>query len=144
MSKSVLKKGLPIFLKLAIFVGVVWRDILYVFENSINMRHCVINIDKISLKLRSRISSYFLCILVKYYQISLYLSWLAFFLFIVTCWVEKITTKIQPFDWLARCMQFTWLRLLIGLDIPNVRCFHWLFEFIKKLPFLGLKFKSKS
>ncbi|XP_037032666.1 uncharacterized protein LOC119071739 [Bradysia coprophila] len=57
--------------------------------------------------------------ILKYYEISLYLSWIAFLLFIVTCWVERSTSKIRPFDWLARCMQFTWLRMLIGLDIPN-------------------------
>ncbi|KAJ6645370.1 Neuronal acetylcholine receptor subunit alpha-9-I [Pseudolycoriella hygida] len=57
--------------------------------------------------------------ILKFYQISIYLSWFAFLLFIVTGWVERVTSKIQPFDWLAKCMQFTWLRLLVGLDIPN-------------------------
>lgn len=58
--------------------------------------------------------------LIVYYEWSLVLSWLAFVAFVTDCCLDKYTYEVKPLDWLSSCMNMTWLRLTLGMDISNV------------------------
>lgn len=58
---------------------------------------------------------------ITYYEWTLGISWIAFMAFVIDCCLEKYTNDVRPFDWLSSCMNMTWLRLSLGMDISNVR-----------------------
>lgn len=62
--------------------------------------------------------------LVKYYELTLCLSFLAILLVVLDRCMEAYTTQRQPYGWITRCLASGSFRMIFGLDDPLVMRLH--------------------
>lgn len=65
--------------------------------------------------------------LIRYYEITLYMAWLAFVLFVIDCWMAVERSGGEPKEedeiggtWIGRLLQMHWVRTVFSFDLTNV------------------------